>query len=280
VDFLERRHNIVSAIVSDDRFFELLVLKGGNALSLVHRIGGRASLDLDFSIEADLDEEIDAFGDRLQGALDRHFDPLGILVFDFRFEARPPEPKLDDWGGYVARFKLIPSTLAQNLAHDRDKMRSQSLEISPDGTRTYRVEISKHEYCEGKVIRQLDDVFVFVYTPAMIALEKLRALCQQHPSYPFRRFPTPRARDFFDIYDIVVELGVDLLDPSQVSFAQRCFAAKQVPFELLGDLRGQQDFHRQTWPEVEQAVPTRLEPFHFYFDFVIAQAENLMLAGE
>ena len=38
---------------SPDILMEKLVLKGGNALDLVHRIGGRASMDIDLSIDGE-----------------------------------------------------------------------------------------------------------------------------------------------------------------------------------------------------------------------------------
>jgi len=49
----------IVALFSDDELFGQLVLKGGNALSLVYGLSSRSSLDLDFSIEkdfADLDD--------------------------------------------------------------------------------------------------------------------------------------------------------------------------------------------------------------------------------
>lgn len=38
----------VQAMFSDDDLLEQLVLKGGNAMALVHQISARASVDLDF----------------------------------------------------------------------------------------------------------------------------------------------------------------------------------------------------------------------------------------
>jgi len=53
---------------------ELLVLKGGNALELVHRLGSRASVDLDFSLEEDADPG--SLAERLERALRDRFDAL------------------------------------------------------------------------------------------------------------------------------------------------------------------------------------------------------------
>jgi hypothetical protein len=49
------------------------------------------------------------------------------------------------------------------------------------------VEISKFENCSDKTGVELDDHTVYVYSPAMLVIEKLRAICQQMPEYPKRR---------------------------------------------------------------------------------------------
>ena len=49
----EIRRAILIAVFSDDVLMELLVLKGDNALELIHDIGERASVDLDFSMRED-----------------------------------------------------------------------------------------------------------------------------------------------------------------------------------------------------------------------------------
>ncbi|MFL6690512.1 MAG: nucleotidyl transferase AbiEii/AbiGii toxin family protein [Alphaproteobacteria bacterium] len=47
----EVRRRILIALFSDDELMDVLVLKGGNALSIIHKVGSRASLDMDFSIK-------------------------------------------------------------------------------------------------------------------------------------------------------------------------------------------------------------------------------------
>jgi predicted nucleotidyltransferase component of viral defense system len=46
----------VISMFSDDVLMERLVLKGGNALDLVHRISTRASMDVDLSMPGDFPE--------------------------------------------------------------------------------------------------------------------------------------------------------------------------------------------------------------------------------
>jgi len=50
VDFDEIRRLTITALFSDDELYEQIVLKGGNAISLVYGYSSRVSLDLDFSI--------------------------------------------------------------------------------------------------------------------------------------------------------------------------------------------------------------------------------------
>lgn len=53
--FSEIRRLTIRALFADDTLMERLVLKGGNALSLVYGLSPRASLDLDFSLETDFE---------------------------------------------------------------------------------------------------------------------------------------------------------------------------------------------------------------------------------
>src|SRR5271157_5138457 len=78
ISFEEVRKLIITALFSDDLLFEQLVLKGGNALSLVHGIGIRASLDLDFSLEKDF-ENLPDIQSRMERALTGRFASVGFV---------------------------------------------------------------------------------------------------------------------------------------------------------------------------------------------------------
>ena len=137
---------ILKALFGDDWLFDHLVLKGGNALSLVYNVGGRSSLDLDFSIEGDFEDSTQV-SNRMAGSLSATFEEAGIRVFDFRLEPKPKFGETGTWGGYVAEFKLIPVGLASRLDFRTDNMRRQALTIDPGSQRRrHRVEISKFEY--------------------------------------------------------------------------------------------------------------------------------------
>jgi predicted nucleotidyltransferase component of viral defense system len=67
------RKTIIVAIASDDVLMERLVLKGGNALDIVYRLGERASLDVDFSMSDD-------FASKEEGSLTEKREATGVLA--------------------------------------------------------------------------------------------------------------------------------------------------------------------------------------------------------
>ncbi len=191
---------------SDDVLFEKLVLKGGNAISLVYRYGARSSLDVDFSIEGEFDDTEDA-AKRISRALTDRFDAAGYVVFDCTFGQRPltslaVNPK---WGGYRIQFKIIERDKHGRFEGDLEVIRRNATVIGPLQQRIFTIDISKWEFCGGKTETQFDEFTIYVYSPAMLALEKLRAICQQMPEYPIRIAKTARARDFYDIHTIIEE---------------------------------------------------------------------------
>jgi predicted nucleotidyltransferase component of viral defense system len=88
VDLADIRRLVIVAMFSDDVLFNKLVLKGGNAISLVYSYGARGSLDVDFSIEGDFEDAEDA-GKRMIGALKDRFAAAGFELFDYTFGQRP-----------------------------------------------------------------------------------------------------------------------------------------------------------------------------------------------
>ena len=277
MDLLGIRTLMLVAVASDDDLVERLVLKGGNALEIVHRIGERASLELDFSVDGDL-EDLEDVRRRLFQALRDRFDSVGLILFDERLDPRPEGSETARWGGYVAQFKLIERDRYRQLNGDLDAMRREAHVSGPAHQRVFTIEISKFEYCEGKMEAQVDEYTCYVYTLAMIATEKLRAICQQMPDYPKRRNPTPRARDFYDIEVIVNYGGVSLVAEESLVLVQRMFEIKEVPIRLLARIGAYREFHRQDWPAVQNAVRVKLRDFDYYFDFVLGQARDILEA--
>ena len=271
LDFQAVRRIAITALFSDDVLFEKVVLKGGNAINLALGLSDRTSLDLDFSIENDF-EDIEDVKRRISEALARRFGAGGYVVFDFKFEPKPRELREGAspcWGGYMVSFKLTDQEKYEKLAGNMDALRRDSLVIGPNQQRVFTIDLSKCEYVHGKRKVEIDNYSVYVYSPEMIAAEKLRAICQQMPEYPLKPYPTPRARDFFDIHLIVSRTGVDLTSAENLELTRQIFAAKEVPLQLLENIGGVREFHRPDWESVRTSTKAQLKEFDYYVDFVV-----------
>lgn len=277
IGFQAVRRIAITALFSDDFLFDKLVLKGGNALNLVLGISDRTSLDLDFSIENDF-QDIEDVQQRMSAALNRRFSSEGYVVLDFRFEKRPAVPRAGTsprWGGYLATFKLMEQGKYEKLMGDTDALSRDSLVIGPNQQRKFSIDLSKWEYVRGKRKVEFDNYSVYVYSSEMIAVEKLRAICQQMPEYTLIADPRPRARDFFDIHLIVSKTGLDLTSAGNLELTRQIFAAKEVPVHLLANIGGFREFHRPDWESVRTSTKALLEGFDHYFNFVVDTASSM-----
>lgn len=281
IDLADIRRLVIIAMFSDDVLFDQLALKGGNALNLIYGLGSRSSVDVDLSLEKDF-VDLDDARERIFRALRDRFSEVGLRVFDEKFTRKPLEVKIGEerWGGYQVEFKLIDETKYNSMKADTDRARREALVIGPDNQRVFVIQISKYEFCQGKIQTDLQDYSIFVYTPEMIAIEKLRAICQQMNEYPLRRYSTPRARDFYDIHSTVTARGLNLGSSETAELVRNIFAAKNVDLGLLPKITEYREYHRQDWPAVELTVSGKLNPFDFYFDFVVAQTELLKALWE
>lgn len=272
----------VTAMFADDELFDSLVFKGGNALNLIHRLGSRSSLDLDFSMQHDWPEDVDTFCRRVEKTLNKTFRQNKYAVFDVKMEEKPKaisEDMADFWGGYAVEFKLIPFTLFQKHELEIDELRNRAVSIGQG--KKFLIDVSRFEYTEGKQQVDLDGYRIFVYSPEMIVCEKLRAICQQMPEYgnvvKRRRAGSARARDFVDIYVLETELLLDLTSAQSQETLSGMFKVKRVPLPLLGKIAEQREFHRADFPAVLDTVAAgaKLEEFDFYFDFVLELVAKL-----
>jgi predicted nucleotidyltransferase component of viral defense system len=276
MNFDDVRRLTIVAMFSDDSLMERVVLKGGNALTLVYQIGARASLDVDFSIDGDF-EDFEDTRERIFRSLAARFGATGYVVFDETFERRPSinGSGAINWGGYVAEFKLIEKAKFDEGRANLDSIRRNALVTGPLQRKIFRIELSKYEFCQGKAEHDLDDYTIYVYTPEMIAVEKLRAICQQLPEYKPRVNKTARARDFYDIHSLVTHAGVKLAAQENIELARNIFAAKEVPLALLPRIKDSLEQHRPDWPSVVASVSAPLMPFDDYFNFVTKEIESL-----
>lgn len=262
------------ALFSDDDLFECFVLKGGNALALVHEVDDRATVDLDFSMSTAFPEDWNP-EEKIGSALERHFRRLGYVVFDCKFKHKPSSPKAetpDWWGGYLFEFKLSDAEKYETLKTDLAAVQRNAIVLGPQQQRTYKIDISKFEFCEGKEDALVDDYTIRVYSLDMIVIEKLRAICQQMPSYPLVANPRARARDFYDIYTVLERRDVVL--HNQKHLFEDIFAAKGVPLHLLWDVHTTYDFHEIDWPSVLDATDGQLS-FRDCFDYVTQLLDDL-----
>ena len=197
MDHQEIRRTAICAIFSDRILTENLLLKGGNALEIGLGIISRGSYDLDFSIPGAF-EDVDEVRRRIFASLETQFDRHGLRVIDQRFEVKPPDGVDDDtpwWGGYRASFKLLPYRRHEVLLGRPDKASIEALTVAGGQDRTFVIDISKHEFCGDRQAVDLDGCTIWLYTPAMLAIEKLRAICQQMPEYGQLKNKRPRVAE-------------------------------------------------------------------------------------
>jgi len=276
----------IKAMFSDVALMERLVLKGGNAVDLIHGAASRASMDLDFSMADDFaDDEKSGLAKKIERELQATFAEEGLTVFDVEFAEKPEhvsEELKAFWGGYGLAFKIISASRYLELTGDTAQMRREALMVGGRGK--VEVDFSKYEYCEGKEARDLEGYRIYVYTPEMVVAEKLRALCQQMEEYgpvvKRTRRGAARARDFVDIHGLVTKFAIE--PEAIVELVGKVFAAKRVPLELLKKLPAYRTVHAADFRQVEETRKegVQLESFDFYFDFVMAFSMGLESARD
>ena len=163
------------------------------------------------------------------------------------------------------------------------RSRRNAIQIGAKGK--FEIDISRFEFCQGKVAKDFDGYQIFVYSPAMVVCDKLRAICQQMPEYgPIVERHRPgaaRARDFVDIYGFVEQFNLDLTGPDNYTLLKNIFHAKRVPLDFLGQVHKYRAFHQADFQAVLDTVKPGvvLEPFDFYFDYVVDLCERLEALG-
>lgn len=275
---------VIVAMFSDNQLMGQLVLKGGNAIDLIHPDASmRSSVDFDFSMEKSFPkEEIERVKGRIERALKDTVRPEGYEVFDIKMQEQPRglTPDMADfWGGYSVEFKVVEKKLfdqhAGNLEHQRKRA------VSIGGRRRFLIDISSHERTTGKARHELDGYTIFVYTPEMMVCEKIRAICQQMAEYgpvvKRHREGSARARDFLDIHTLIQRFKVDVTAGGNLRLLTEMFEAKRVPLELLSKIKDTREFHERGFSDVRATVKpgTKLQEFGFYFEYVSALAEKV-----
>jgi len=272
----------IQAMFLDDELLDQLVLKGGNAMALVHRVSARASVDLDFSMQHDFGEAVEGMRARIEKTLTSTFREGGFEVFDFKMLEKPKaisEDMKHFWGGYGVEFKLVTAENYAKHQGNLDDLRKWAINLG-QGTK-FLIDISRFEFVEDKQMHDVDGTVIYVYSPAMIVTEKLRAICQQMPEYGSiikrGRAGSDRAKDFLDIHVLVNGLGIDLLQDRNQQILTSMFEAKKVPLNFLGKIRDTYDFHVAGADAVKDTVAADfdLKDFRHYFDYVVGLTDQL-----
>lgn len=281
----EIKKTAIVAMFADDELMNILVLKGGNAMDIVHQVNSRASIDLDFSTSEELD--VVSIQPKIEKALKNTFELEGNLVFDIKMTIRPgrmPEELSAFWGGYYVEFKLISLTRAEEIGYEVEKMRREAIRLG-EGTK-FTVDISRHEYIADKQQHEINGYSIFVYSPEMIVCEKLRAICQQMPDYGpiIQRSGSgkERARDFIDIEALVKKFGIDITTNQTKYMLEQMFAAKKVPMDLIHKIKNTKSFHSLGFETVRGTMKpgVKIKSFEFYFEFVVEQCARLESFGD
>lgn len=279
-DFEVIKRAAIVAMFTDDELMDLLVLKGGNAMDIIHQANARASVDLDFSMAEDLDYT--AVQPKIERSIRTTFEQHKYYAFDVKMTPKPgkmPDDLASFWGGYLVEFKLISQKRADEVNHDLETMRREAIRLG-EGTK-FTIDISRHEYTADKKEYELDGYVIYAYPPEMIVCEKLRAICQQMPEYAdtIQRngLGNQRARDFLDIEVLVQMFEIDLTTERLRYMVEQMFAVKRVPLTLLGKIEQTRDFHAQGYESVRATMKPGVEvkPFDEYFDFVVEACLDL-----
>lgn len=170
-------------------------------------------------------------------------------------------------------FKIIDREKFQHFSGNIEQLRRNAASVGKKGSTKFRIDISKHEFCDPKQRHEIGGLTIYCYTPLMVVCEKLRAICQQMPEYSSKlaRHASARARDFVDIYVLAERYELDLAGENMREILPKVFAAKRVPLNLLGRIAEFRDYHSPDFEQVKATVKVgfQLWDFDFYFDFVV-----------
>ncbi|MEC1524451.1 nucleotidyl transferase AbiEii/AbiGii toxin family protein [Neobacillus niacini] len=292
----EVRKLTIIALFSDDDLMETLVLKGGNALEIGYGLNSRASIDVDVSMIQEFEviglEETTDLEAKLDKVLNKAFEPTGYRVFDVKVKAKPKklnEKNEDFWGGYEANFKIIEANQYEKYEDNPVALGAKAIATNK-GKKNVKIDFGRFEYCGSTINKEIDGFDIQIYTPELILFEKLRAICQQMPTYlesigKSHDFGRPRPRDFYDIYTILESDKIpdlNLKSEENIEHMKKCFEAKRVPLELLAEIINTRDFHKQEEAKLKDSILNKAEykGFDYYFDYVQQVIGNTALKPE
>lgn len=254
----------VVGLFKDNLLERTLVLKGGTALHLIEHIDSRLSTGIDFSACEKIENPLEYFR-HVERALQSHFAAEGFEIFDCTFSQKPKERAAtlpEFWAGWYFEFKLVPQG---RQFSDLNARRREA--YIPDGAASskVRIEISEHEYCGNLQRVVIGGSTIVSYTGVLLVAEKIRAICQQHPEYPYGRQKN-RARDYYDVYQLVKKYRSPEFYNELRQELPKVFLAKQVDLTLIQKIFDKPflDFQANHFSSVEASLSKTPEPFSFY----------------
>lgn len=260
---------VVIAIYGRPRLAKLLILKGGGAMRMFENQNTRLSIDADFSIEEALTDADAVFQEMKQCFSDR-FSTRGFELIDFKAKRKPKKTRMgfpEWWGGWACEFKLV------DKKHSNKKLETRRRNaLIPEGANSpkMQIDLSEHEYCGKQQTKTIHGTRIRAYSREMLVLEKLRAICQQHPEYPYRQQTRNRARDFYDIHSLTVDTNTEFILSCR-QHLRAVFVAKEVPLWILRALWDDDTFideFRLGFDQVQATVRGRLDGFDVYLEHV------------
>jgi predicted nucleotidyltransferase component of viral defense system len=261
--------NILVAIYSNDVLNEKLYLKGGQALRLAHDLKSRFSADADFSAQDGFTDK-DLFFTHLRDSLYNQFLSIDLILIDFKYLRQPKvkkEGSPDFWGGWAVEFKIVDK---KHIALKIESQRRNA--IVPEGSESpkIKIDISEYEYCDSVETLKIQGVEVSTYSLILLVLEKVRAICQQHPDYKLKGNTANRARDYYDIerlFDKVIRAnGKESFLTEAAKHFDKVMAAKEVPLDLLEKIFEDSFVSIQSsgWNSVKATVNEKIDDFEYY----------------
>lgn len=258
----------VVAIFTSPELSKLFILKGGGAMRLFDGLDARLSIDADFSIEKELDVHAVSVFKEMNRCLAEAFQAKGYDLLDFKANKRPRKVRAgfpDWWGGWACEFKLV-----DRKHHGKNPETRRRNALVPVGANSPKISIdlSEHEYCGKRRTKTLHGAKIHAYSREMLVLEKLRAICQQHPDYPYRQETKNRARDFYDIHALTKKIDGEFIQRCQ-HHLEAVFKAKEVPLWILRSLWDDESFvdgFRRGFDQVRDMLRGPANSFDMYLE--------------
>lgn len=274
----------IISLASDDDLFDALVMKGGTALDTIYRVTNRQSIDIDYSMENDpfQNYEIIVLENKIKQIFVSEFKKNNYYLFDFSFKKKPKQPSLGqpkNWYGYRIEFKVI---LESNKAESEEKNRKSAFTLGKKEKKNFEIDISPFEFTEHRIKYSIDDYNVYVYTPEMILIEKLRSICQQMDEYTSlykSGIGKGRAKDFYDICLLfdkkLVIVNKENTDKLKL-ILNGIFMAKNVDLNLLSSISKYKNLHESDFASVKSTVGIneKIEEFDYYFEKVLSIVDS------